>query len=116
MKSLSTAVTGDVWSASIKRGSHEILKKDIERNKSWTPDSYRINADRILNGELVSETWLWGRNAVALIELGYLTERQLEPHRAAFLGDIGAIADREEVRAEKEKLHAAAVQVFRESS
>lgn len=116
MKKAFKAVEADVWSASLNRGSHPVLKREFGNPKSWQPDSYRINADRIINGEAVSENWLWGRNAVALVEFGYLTERQLDPHREAFLADISAIADREEVRKEKEALHEMGKRIIKESS
>lgn len=116
MKKAFKAVEADVWSASLSRSSHPVLKKEFGSRKTWEPDSYRINAERIINGELVSETWLWGRNAAALVEFGYLTERQLDPHREAFLADVSAIADPEEVRKEKEAQHEMGKRIIKESS
>lgn len=86
-KSIGRFVKDDVWSASVSRGSHEIYKQDMERTKSWQPDSFRINAERIRAGELVADHWLFGRQAAGMIVMGYISESELEPHRQALLAE-----------------------------
>lgn len=86
-KSIGRFVKDDVWSASVSRGSHEVYKQDMERTKSWQPDSFRINAERIRAGELVADHWLFGRQAAGMIVMGYISESELEPHRQALLAE-----------------------------
>ena len=86
-KAVGRYVKDDVWSASVSRGSHEIYKQDLERTKSWQPDSFRINAERIRAGELVADHWLFGRQAAGMIVMGYISESELEPHRQALLAE-----------------------------
>jgi len=86
-KAVGRFVKGDVWSASVSRGSHEIYKQDMQRTKSWQPDSFRINAERIRAGELVADHWLFGRQAAGMIVMGYISESELEPHRQALLAE-----------------------------
>lgn len=86
-KSIGRFVKDDVWAASVSRGSHEIYKQDMERTKSWQPDGFRINADRIRAGELVADHWLFGRQAAGMIVMGYISESELEPHRQALLAE-----------------------------
>lgn len=110
-KAVGRFIQDDVWSASVSRGSHEIYKRDLERTKSWTPDSMRINAERILNGELVGEQWLYGRQAVGMIVTGLLTERQLEPHREALIADYRKVFPNwKNLVDELEKKHRAAME------
>ena len=84
-KAVGRYVKDDVWAASVSRGSHEIYKQDLERTKSWQPDSFRINAERIRAGEMVADHWLFGRQAAGMIVMGYISESELEPHRQALL-------------------------------
>ena len=86
-KAVGRFVQNDVWSASVSRGSHDIYKQDLERTKSWQPDSFRINAERIRAGELVADHWLFGRQAAGMIVMGYISESELEPHRQALLAE-----------------------------
>ena len=86
-KAVGRFVKNDVWSASVSRGSHEIYKQDMERTKSWQPDGFRINAERIRAGELVADHWLFGRQAAGMIVMGYISESELEPHRQALLAE-----------------------------
>ena len=87
-KAVGRFVKDDVWSASVSRGSHEIYKQDgMERTKSWQPDGFRINAERIRAGELVADHWLFGRQAAGMIVMGYISESELEPHRQALLAE-----------------------------
>ena len=86
-KAIGRFVKDDVWAASVSRGSHEIYKQDLERTKSWQPDSFRINAERIRAGEMVADHWLFGRQAAGMIVMGYISESELEPHRQALLAE-----------------------------
>lgn len=115
-KAVGRFIQDDVWSASVSRGSHEIYKRDLERTKSWTPDSMRINAERILNGELVGEQWLYGRMAVGMIATGLLTERQLQPHRDALIADMRKVFPNwESLKNELEKKHEEAIAIARDA-
>ena len=73
LKSIGWYVTGDVWSASVTRGSHDAYKKEYQANVGWVADSHRINAERICNGERVGECWLRGRLKQELLDFGLLT-------------------------------------------
>ena len=99
MKHIGRAVANDVWSTSVNRSSHEIYAKDRadqrERAKSWKPDTLAIMANRIANNEIVGETHLWGREAVRMIVQGYITERELKPHRNSFLKEYKAMYSEE---------------------
>jgi hypothetical protein len=113
-KAIGRYVKDDVWSSSVKRGSHEIYKRDLERTKSWTPDSMRINAERILNGELVGEQWLYGRMAAGMIVTGLLTERQLQPHRDALIADMRKVFPNwESLKNDLERKHEEAMAIAR---
>ena len=92
-KAVGRFVQNDVWSASVSRGSHDIYKQDLERTKSWQPDSFRINAERIRAGELVADHWLFGRQAAGMIVMGYISESELEPHRQALLAEYARHRD-----------------------
>jgi hypothetical protein len=46
----------------------------------WKPDTLKINAARIKNGEPVSETYIRGTMAQKLLDLGMITEAHLQPY------------------------------------
>jgi len=83
LKSIGRYVTGDVWSASVTRGSHDAYKKEYQANVGWVADSHRINAERICNGERVGECWLRGRLKQELLDFGLLSRSDFDKY-----GDI----------------------------
>jgi len=87
-KAVGRYIKNDVWSASVTRGSHEIYRKDKERSKSWKPDAFRINAQRIRDGEAVGSDWLFGRQAAGMIVMGYILESELAAHRQALFDEL----------------------------
>ena len=88
MKSIGRAIQNDVWSQSLNRSSHEIYaedrKKQREASKKWSPKTLDIMAKRILEREEVGHNYLWGREAIEMIEQNLLKESDLDPHRTAY--------------------------------
>ena len=113
MKSISKSASNDVWSASLNRKAHPVLKKEFGSNTSWKPDSYKINADRIRNKEPVGENWLWGRGAASLVHFGYLTEAELEPHRQAYLDAITMYGDSQKLHDDLVKRYKDAMDILK---
>jgi len=88
MKSVTRAVQDEVWSKSLSRSSREIYaedrKKQREASRSWTPDTLEIMAKRIKERESVGHNYLWGRQALEMIDKNLLDESDLDPHRNAY--------------------------------
>lgn len=88
MKSVTRAVQDEVWSQSLSRSSREIYaedrKKQREASKSWAPDTLEIMAKRIKERESVGHNYLWGRQALEMIDKNLLEETDLDPHRTAY--------------------------------
>ena len=88
MKSVTRAVQDEVWSQSLSRSSREIYaddrRKQREASRSWTPDTLEIMAKRIKERESVGHNYLWGRQALEMIDKNLLTETDLDPHRNAY--------------------------------
>ncbi len=88
MKSVTRAVQDEVWSQSLSRSSREIYaedrKKQREASRSWTPDTLEIMAKRIKERESVGHNYLWGRQAIEMIDKNLLDESDLDPHRNAY--------------------------------
>ena len=88
MKSVTRAVKDEVWSKSLSRSSREIYaedrKKQREASRSWTPDTLEIMAKRIKERESVGHNYLWGRQALEMIDKNLLDESDLDPHRNAY--------------------------------
>jgi hypothetical protein len=88
MKSVTRAVKDEVWSQSLSRSSREIYaedrKKQREASRSWTPDTLEIMAKRIKERESVGHNYLWGRQALEMIDKNLLDESDLDPHRNAY--------------------------------
>ena len=88
MKSVTRAVQDEVWSQSLSRSSREIYaddrRKQREASRSWTPDTLEIMAKRIKERESVGHNYLWGRQALEMIEKNLLDESDLDPHRTAY--------------------------------
>jgi hypothetical protein len=88
MKSVTRAVQDEVWSQSLSRSSREIYaedrKKQREASRSWTPDTLEIMAKRIKERESVGHNYLWGRQALEMIDKNLLDESDLDPHRNAY--------------------------------
>ena len=88
MKSVTRAVQDEVWSQSLSRSSREIYaedrKKQREASRSWTPDTLEIMAKRIKERESVGHNYLWGRQALEMIDKNLLDESDLDPHRTAY--------------------------------
>ena len=88
MKSVTRAVQDEVWSQSLSRSSREIYaedrKKQREASRSWTPDTLEIMAKRIKERESVGHNYLWGRQALEMIDKNLLDETDLDPHRNAY--------------------------------
>lgn len=88
MKSVTRAVQDEVWSQSLSRSSREIYaddrRKQREASRSWTPDTLEIMAKRIKERESVGHNYLWGRQALEMIEKNLLDESDLDPHRNAY--------------------------------
>jgi len=88
MKSLTRAVQDEVWSQSLNRTPTEIYAKDREKRREtrmhWTPDTLKIMAERILERKPVGHNYLWGREAIEMIEKNLIMESDLEPHRKAY--------------------------------
>jgi len=88
MKSLSRAVQDEVWSQSLSRTPTEIYSKDREKRResrmNWSPDTLKIMAERILERKPVGHNYLWGREAIEMIEKNLIMESDLEPHRNAY--------------------------------
>lgn len=88
MKSVTRAVQDEVWSQSLSRSSREIYaddrRKQREASKNWSPDTLEIMAKRIKERESVGHNYLWGRQALEMIEKNLLDESDLDPHRTAY--------------------------------
>jgi len=88
MKSIGRAVQNDVWSQSLSRSSREIYADDREKqreaSKRWAPDTHEIMAKRIKSREHVGHNYLWGREALEMIDKNLLSESDFEPHRNAY--------------------------------
>ena len=88
MKSIGRAVQNDVWSQSLSRSSREIYADDREKqreaSKRWAPDTHEIMAKRIKSREHVGHNYLWGREALEMIDKNLLSETDLDPHRNAY--------------------------------
>ena len=88
MKSVTRAVEDEVWSQSLSRSSREIYaddrRKQREASRSWAPDTLAIMAKRIKERDTVGHQYLWGRQAVEMIDKNLLTESDLDPHRNAY--------------------------------
>ena len=88
MKSIGRAVQNDVWSQSLSRSSREIYADDREKqreaSKRWSPDTHEIMASRIKSREHVGHNYLWGREALEMIDKNLLSENDFEPHRNAY--------------------------------
>ena len=88
MKSVTRAVQDEVWSQSLSRSSREIYaddrSKQREASRSWPPDTLEIMAKRIKERESVGHNYLWGRQALEMIEKNLLDESDLDPHRTAY--------------------------------
>lgn len=88
MKSVTRAVQDEVWSQSLSRSSREIYaddrRKQREASRNWAPDTLEIMAKRIKERESVGHNYLWGRQALEMIEKNLLDESDLDPHRNAY--------------------------------
>ena len=88
MKSVTRAVQDEVWSQSLSRSSREIYaedrKKQREASRSWAPDTLEIMAKRIKERESVGHNYLWGSQALEMIDKNLLDETDLDPHRTAY--------------------------------
>ena len=88
MKTLGRAVEDTVWSQSLSRTPTEIYAKDREKRResrmNWSPDTLKIMAERILERKPVGHNYLWGREAIEMIEKNLIMESDLEPHRNAY--------------------------------
>ena len=88
MKSVTRAVQDEVWSQSLSRSSREIYaddrRKQREASRNWAPDTLEIMAKRIKERESVGHNYLWGRQALEMIEKNLIMESDLEPHRKAY--------------------------------
>ena len=88
MKSVTRAVQDEVWSQSLSRSSREIYaddrRKQREASRNWAPDTLEIMAKRIKERESVGHNYLWGRQALEMIEKNLLDESDLDPHRTAY--------------------------------
>ena len=79
-KSVGSAVASNVWEAHIKKASGSIDARKQYKNFTKERDTYRIHADRIINGENISENWLKGRQKQELIDLGYCKESDFKKY------------------------------------
>ncbi len=88
MKSIGRAVQDDVWAKSLSRSSHEIYAEDRQKqreaSKRWSPDTHEIMARRIKDRDYVGHNYLWGREALEMIDKKLLNESDFEPHRNAY--------------------------------
>ena len=88
MKSFKRAVSSDVWSQSLNRSSREIYAEDRQKqreaSKGWSPDTLKIMAERIKDRDSVGHNYLWGREALEMIDKNLLSEADLDPHRTAY--------------------------------
>ena len=88
MKSVTRAVQDEVWSQSLSRSSREIYaddrRKQREASRNWAPDTLEIMAKRIKERESVGHNYLWGRQALEMIDKNLLDESDLDPHRNAY--------------------------------
>jgi hypothetical protein len=88
MKSIGRTVQGDVWAKSLSRSSHEIYAEDRQKqreaSKRWSPDTHEIMARRIKDRDYVGHNYLWGREALEMIDKKLLNESDFEPHRNAY--------------------------------
>ena len=85
MKSVTRAVQDEVWSQSLSRSSREIYaddrRKQREASRNWAPDTLEIMAKRIKERESVGHNYLWGRQALEMIEKTY-SMSQISTHTA----------------------------------
>jgi len=88
MKSIGRTVQDDVWAKSLSRSSHEIYAEDRQKqreaSKRWSPDTHEIMARRIKDRDYVGHNYLWGREALEMIDKKLLNESDFEPHRNAY--------------------------------
>ncbi len=88
MKSIGRAVQDDVWAKSLSRSSHEIYAEDRQKqreaSKGWSPDTLKVMAKRIKDRDYVGHNYLWGREAIEMINKNLLTEADLDPHRSGY--------------------------------
>ena len=59
-----------------------IRKEDPAAAPTWSLDTYEIHAKRIRAGDPVGDAWLYGRQALELIERGLVSEQDLKPGRS----------------------------------
>ena len=94
-KHIGRAISDDIWSASVNRPSHKIYEKDRieqkERSKNWGPDSLQINANKIKQGQPVSEGYLWGKQAMKMVRACLVTEEALDLYRKSFLNEYQSL-------------------------
>ena len=60
-----------VWEAHVAKASGSIAARKEYKRSNFELDSYKVNAQRIVNGENVGECWLKGKLKEELIALGY---------------------------------------------
>lgn len=59
------------------------VKSTNGMNASNEQDAMSIMRDRINNYEPVPDSYLWGRNALEIVRLGYVSEKQIDNYRDA---------------------------------
>lgn len=55
--------------------------RDLTNEPAWSPDPYKINAQRIKNMQPVGEEWISGKQSEKLISRGLIEESDLDPYR-----------------------------------
>ena len=55
--------------------------RDLTNEPAWSPDPYKIIAQRIKNMQPVGEEWISGKQSEKLISRGLIEESDLDPYR-----------------------------------
>jgi len=77
---MKNAVDSVVWNAHIAKANSSVAARKEYKRSSYELDGYRINANRIVNGERVGEDWLRGKLKEELINLGYCKPSDFEKY------------------------------------
>jgi len=74
------AIKANVWDAHIAKANSSVSALKEYKKSNYQVDGYRINANRIVNGEHVGEDWLRGKLKKELIKLGYCKPSDFEKY------------------------------------
>lgn len=91
--------------------------EEAESDMQQIRGEHQIAAKRIKSGELVGDTWLFGRGAVELLKLNLVTEDDLRPYRSALYFSAKNVGGRDYADAIEANMltrHERAVADFRE--